>query len=98
MYDNYLIKKGKTYKLTKDFYDLSLKEKLKIITVWINEEKIYDNVSESESTLYNRVILSLMQHNTNYLKNNYSVKGERQLSAAARKADNEEISINEISE
>ncbi len=86
MYKHYLEKKGRDYKLTKEFYDLSLKNKLEITNAWILDGTFPLKYSDEGGNIGNRIVLALLQHSPNASKI-HNVKNERQLSAIARIAD-----------
>jgi|SRR5579884_1160817 len=83
--------------LTKEFFDLSLKKKWEVWAILYENGILHDVYNTSEKSLDNKIILAILQHSRPKLKQNFPVKGDREISKVAKEADRVESveSINE---
>lgn len=77
----YIISTDRGLSLTKEFYDLGLKQKYEVISVFIEMGLLTD------SKFYDKVIKSVLQHSSKELKKEYPIRGDRKIRKAAQEAD-----------
>lgn len=82
------------HKFTTAFYELSLSNKYRVFEMIMDTSDQRPPIgleSDSETSVYNRFILALLQHSPRLLRRDYPVLYERRPNKIARDADIEEL-------
>jgi hypothetical protein len=89
--DDYIEPASTAYKFTVAFYELSLNDKFALFDMLYAKGLIRDVEPESETSVYDRFVLGLLQHSPRDLRRDYPVRLERRPSKIARDRDIEEL-------